>query len=100
MFRMKDKIRLPQDLGRAIQAARKAARLKATDIAERSGRSRNVLYRLERGEDVTVASLLDILRAMDLTLRLERLGMPSLEEVRQRFAAEDDEDDEGPGDAS
>lgn len=98
MFRMKDTIRLPQDLGEAIRAARKESRLAATTIAERSGRSRNVLYRLERGEDVTVASLLDILRAMGLTLRLERLGLPTLEEVRRRFA--DDDEDEEPADAA
>ena len=90
---MQDKIRLPIDLGQAIQRARKEARLKATDIAARSGRARNVLYRLERGEDITVASLLDILRAMDLTIRLERLGMPTLEEVAQRFGQDEDDDD-------
>jgi transcriptional regulator with XRE-family HTH domain len=99
MFRMKDIIRLPQDLGRAIREARLAGRMRATTIAERSGRSRNVLYRLERGEDVTVASLLDILRAMGFTLRLERLGMPTLEEVQQRFMADDDDDEEA-GDAA
>lgn len=93
MWRMQDKIRLPIDLGQAIQRARKEGCLKATDIAARSGRARNVLYRLERGEDITVASLLDILRAMDLTIRLERLGMPTLEEVAQRFGQDEDDDD-------
>ncbi|TAJ58651.1 MAG: XRE family transcriptional regulator [Variovorax sp.] len=93
MWRMQDKIRLPIELGQAIQRARKEGRLKATDIAARSGRARNVLYRLERGEDITVASLLDILRAMDLTIRLERLGMPTLEEVTQRFGQDEDDDD-------
>ncbi len=48
---------------------------------------RNVLYRLERGEDITLTSLFDILRAMDLTVRLERLGMPTQEEVTARYAA-------------
>ena len=91
---MKDKIRLPIELGQAIQRARKEGRLKATDIASRSGRARNVLYRLERGEDVTLASLFDILRAMDLTISLERLGMPTLEEVTQRFGQDEDEDDD------
>ncbi|UKI07312.1 MULTISPECIES: transcriptional regulator [Variovorax] len=65
--------------------------MKATDIASRSGRARNVLYRLERGEDITLASLFDILRAMDLTIRLERLGMPTLEEVTERFGQDDDD---------
>ena len=88
---MKDKIRLSVELGEAIRAERKSARLKATDIATRSGRARNVLYRLERGEDITVGSLMDILRAMNLTIRLERLGMPTLDEVQRRFAQDEDD---------
>ncbi len=68
----------------------KDGRLKATDIAARSGRARNVLYRLERGK-TTLASLFDILRAMDLTISLERLGMPTLEEVTERFGQDDDD---------
>lgn len=90
---MQDTIRLPIDLGQAIKAARQAARLKTTDIAKASGRSRDILNRLERGQDVTVASLLDILASMGLALRLERSGLPTLQEMQQRFAA--DADDEG-----
>jgi DNA-binding phage protein len=93
MFRMQDIIRVPTDLGHAVHQARKIGKLKATVIAQRSGRARNVLYRLERGEDVTVASLLDILRAMGLTIRLVPLGMPTLEEVRSRFAVDEDASD-------
>lgn len=89
---MQDTIRLPTDLGKAVRLARKGAKLKATAIAEQSGRARNVLYRLENGEDITVASLLDILRAMGLTIRLEPLGLPTLDEVRRRFAEDDDGD--------
>ncbi len=88
---MKDTIRLPSELGQAIATARKASKLKAVDIATRSGRARSVLYRLEQGDDVTVASLFDILRAMGLTLRLEPLGMPTLEEVQRRFEQDDDD---------
>ena len=66
---MQDILRLPTDLGQAIKAARKAAQLKTTDIAKASGRSRDVLNRLERGQDVTVASLMDILASMGLALR-------------------------------
>lgn len=90
---MQDILRLPSDLGQAIKAARQAARLKTTDIARASGRSRDVLNRLERGQDVTVASLMDILASMGLALRLERTGLPTLEEMQQRFAAEDNDDD-------
>lgn len=90
---MQDILRLPSDLGHAVKAVRQAARLKTTDIARASGRSRDVLNRLERGQDVTVASLMDILASMGLALRLERTGLPTLEEMQQRFAAEDSDDD-------
>ena len=89
---MKDNIRLPIDLGQAIKAARQAARLKTTDIAKASGRSRDILNRLERGQDVTVASLLDILASMGLSLRLERSGLPTLQEMQQRFATDENDD--------
>ena len=90
---MKDVIRLPRDLGLAIMAERKGGKMKATDIALRAGRARDVLYRLEQGEDVTVSSLMAILSAMDLTIRLERAGMPTLEEVQRRFGSPDEDDD-------
>lgn len=39
---------------------------------------------------MTVGSLLDILRAMDIIIRLERLGMPTLTDVQQGFAQDAD----------
>ncbi|MCV2352626.1 transcriptional regulator [Paucibacter sp. B2R-40] len=90
---MKDIIRLPSDLGRAVMQERKASKMKATDIALRAGRARDVLYRLEQGEDVTVSSLMAILGAMGLTIRIERAGMPSLEDVQRRFGSADEDDD-------
>lgn len=94
---MEDVIRLPSDLGRVVMLERKARKMKATDIALRAGRARDVLYRLEQGEDVTVSSLMAILGAMGLTIRLERAGMPTLEEVQRRFGSVDeDEDDAAP----
>ena len=89
---MKDIIRLPQDLGKAIRNARKELGLKTTDIAKHSGRSRDVLYRLEHGDDVTVSSLIAILAAMGLVLRIERAGLPTLQEMTERFADLDDDD--------
>lgn len=90
---MKDIIRLPKDLGEAVKNARKGLSIKTIDIAAHSGRSRDVLYRLERGDDVTVSSLMDILAAMGLVLRLERAGLPTLQEMTDRFASMDEEDD-------
>jgi HTH-type transcriptional regulator/antitoxin HipB len=89
---MKDIIRLPSDLGHAIKQARKRGGMKATEIARHSGRSRDVLNRLERGEDVTVASLMAILGAMGLVIKLERAGLPSLAEMRESFGNLDEVD--------
>lgn len=92
MFIIMDKIRLPTDLGKAIAKYRKDNKLSAVDVSAKAGRSRTVLHKLERGEDVTVTSLFDILRAMGLCLSLQKAGMPTLEEMQRRFAAEDDHD--------
>ena len=91
---MKDRLRTPLDLGVALRTLRRERKLKAVAIAEHSGRSRDVLNRLEKGQDVTVHSLFDILRAMGLCVRIENAGMPTLEEMQTRFA-EDDHDDDG-----
>jgi transcriptional regulator with XRE-family HTH domain len=93
---MQDIIRLPKDLGKAIKNARKELRLKTTDVATHSGRSRDVLHRLERGDDVTVSSLMAILAAMGLVLRIERAGLPTLQEMTERFSSLDNDDDDAP----
>ena len=88
---MKDNILTPLDLGAALKILRRERKLKAIDIAEHSGRSRDVLNRLEKGQDVTVHSLFGILRAMGLCLRIENAGMPTLEEMQTRFSEDDDD---------
>lgn len=87
-----DKLRIPSDLGDALKQYRKAHKLKTTLISEKAGRSRDIINRLERGEDVTVKSMFDILRAMGLCIRLESAGMPSLAEMRERFGEADDDE--------
>jgi DNA-binding phage protein len=91
MFTIMDKIRLPSDLGKALAQYREENKLSAVGVASSAGRSRTVLHKLERGQDVTLASLFDILRAMGLCLSLQKAGMPTLEEMQRRFA-DDDED--------
>ncbi|MDP2809101.1 MAG: helix-turn-helix transcriptional regulator [Rhodocyclaceae bacterium] len=86
---MNDKLRTPLELGETLKCVRQERKLKAVDIAKHSGRSRDVLNRLEKGQDVTVHSLFDILRAMGLCVRIESAGMPTLEEMQARFAAGD-----------
>ncbi len=92
MFTIMDKLALPIDLGQAIAVHRKDNKLSAVAIARKAGRSRTVLHKLERGDDVTVASLFDILRAMGLCLSLQPAGLPTLQDMQRRFA--DDEADD------
>jgi len=84
-------IRTLTDLGDAVRGARREQGMKAIQVAAKSGRSRDLLHRLETGGDITTGALLDVLRGMSYTLRLERLGLPTLDEMRLRFA----DDDEG-----
>lgn len=93
MFIIMDKLKLPADLGKAIAQYRADNNLSAVAIARKAARSRTVLHNLERGGDVTVASLFEILRAMGLCISLQKAGMPTLEEMQRRFADEDDEEE-------
>jgi HTH-type transcriptional regulator / antitoxin HipB len=97
---MKDNITLA-DLGTAVRAARLHSAKTTTEIAAASGRSRDVLHRLERGQDVSVSSLLNILSAIGYSLSLQRAGRPTLAQMRERFADLDkEEEDEQEEDAS
>jgi len=86
---MTDKIRLPDELGRALVAHRKALGLSKSALAEKAGKVREVVYRLEAGEDTTVSSLMAVLGALGLALRLERVGLPTADEVSRRFQDDD-----------
>ena len=88
-----NKIKLLADLGSAIAQYRADNKLSAVAIARKAGRSRTVLHNLERGEDITVASLFEILRAMGLCISLQKAGMPTLNEMQRRFADEDERDE-------
>lgn len=88
---MADTARLPDELGEMVKARREALGLTKKELADRSGKVREVIYRLEAGEDVTVSSLFSVLRALGLALRVERAGMPTMEEVRARFDRDEDD---------
>lgn len=88
---MKDKIRTLADLGAQVRELRKASRMRTTDIAVKAGRSRDVLNRLERGEDVSLSSLLAILAAMGHVLDIVPAGPPTLAEMARRFATGDED---------
>jgi transcriptional regulator with XRE-family HTH domain len=91
MQAMADTARLPDELGEMVKARREALGLTKKELADRSGKVREVIYRLEAGEDVTVSSLFSVLRALGLALRVERAGMPTMEEVRARFDRDEDD---------
>jgi len=84
-------LRTLEDVGQRVAQLRKADRRTATEISRKSARSRDILNRLERGEDVSLSSLVDILQAMGYVLDIRRAGPPTLEEVRERFAPDDEE---------
>lgn len=90
---MNDIIRLPTELGQAIKTERLAARLSVTEVAEKAGRVRDVIYRIEKGEDTSTASLFAVLSVLKLQMRLEKRGLPTLEDVQTRFGGPDDEDE-------
>lgn len=87
---MTDKIRILRDLAAVLQAERKSAGLSKSELAQRAGKVREVIYRLESGEDVTVSSLLAVLGAMGLALQVVKAGLPTMQEVAELFA-EDEE---------
>ncbi len=87
---MTDNIRLLDELGSQVRERRKALGMSKSELAQRAGKVREVIYRLETGQDVTVSSLMAVLAALKLTMRLEPAGLPTAAEVARRFL-EDDE---------
>jgi HTH-type transcriptional regulator / antitoxin HipB len=83
-------VRTLSDLGARIAQARRTAGVTATAVSKQSKRSRDILHRLERGDDVSVSSLLDILQAIGYQLELTPARAPTLAEVRERFAEDED----------
>jgi HTH-type transcriptional regulator/antitoxin HipB len=93
-------IRLQDELGQELKRRREAARLSKSELAQRAGKVREVIYRLEAGEDVTVSSLLAVLAALGLALRIDEAGLPTMEEVAARFSEEEDDDENDDGGAA
>ena len=87
---MTDIIRLADELGHQLRARRESLRMGKSDLADKAGKVREVVYRLEAGEDTTVSSLLAVLAALGLALRLEPVGLPTAAEVARRFQDDDD----------
>ena len=83
-------IRLPDELGNQLRERREALGMSKSQLAGKAGKVREVVYRLEAGQDTTVSSLMAVLGALGLAMRLERAGLPSATEVALRFQDDDD----------
>lgn len=90
MRAMADMIRMPSELGELLQQRREELGLSKKAVAERAGRVREVVYRLEGGEEASVSSLFDVLRALSLVMRIAPVGLPTMEEVAAAFNKGDD----------
>lgn len=95
MLAMTNKIRLPDELGAQLRLQREALGLSKVELAQRAGKVREVIYRLEAGQEASVSSLFAVLGALGLALRVERAGLPTAEEIARRFRMDDD-DESGP----
>jgi HTH-type transcriptional regulator / antitoxin HipB len=82
--------RLPGELGDVLRLRREELGLSKKAAAVRAGRVREVIYRLERGEESSVSSLLDVLRALNLVMRIEPATLPTMEQVSTAFNRDDD----------
>lgn len=93
-------ILLPDELGRQLQERRKTLGLSKSELAQRAGKVREVVYRLEAGEDSTVSSLLAVLGALGLAMQLGPAGLPSAQEVARRFQMDDEDDKDNKDDGN
>lgn len=86
---MRDILKTPADLAEAIRALREAQGLSIVDVAQRSGHSRALIYRLESGGDVSSSSIFDVVRALSASVRIMPGSLPTLEEMKERFEEPD-----------
>ena len=84
--------KLPAELSAQVVARRGQMGLTKKGLADRAGKVREVIYRIEEGQDVTVSSLVDVLRVLGLKLALVPAGIPSIEDVARVFNEDEDED--------
>ena len=87
---MTGNIRLQDELGAQLKEYRRAQKISKSELATRAGKVREVISRLELGQDTTVSSLMAVLGALGLVIRLEKVGLPSAEEVARRFQEDED----------
>ncbi len=88
---MADRPRFPTELGELLRQRRERMGLSKTATAQRAGRVREVVYRLEGSQEASVSSLFDVLRALNLVMHIEPAGLPTMEDVAAAFNRDDDD---------
>jgi HTH-type transcriptional regulator / antitoxin HipB len=84
--------KLPTELSAQVVARREQLGITKKGLADRAGKVREVIYRIEDGQDVTVSSLVDVLRVLGVKLALVPAGIPSIEDVAKAFNEDEDDD--------
>lgn len=84
------------EVGAAIRVARKSLKLSQTGLGQIAGLSRMPVYRIEAGQDISLRTLLSILSALHLDLKLQPMpqGPPSVRALQSAFAHLNAEDAE------
>ena len=79
-----------------IRTARKTLKLSQTALGQAAGLSRMPVYRIEAGQDISLRTLLSILSALHLDLKLQSMppGPPSARALQSAFAHLNAEDAE------
>lgn len=68
-----------------LQAGPKGGKMTADTLAELAGVSRDTIFRIERGEDVSFSTAMAVLRVFGLGLNAAPVKWPTLSTAQQHF---------------
>ena len=68
-----------------LKAGPKGGKMTAQTLADLAGVSRDTIFRIERGEDVSFATTLRVLRVFELGLSAAQIEWPTLETAQTYF---------------
>lgn len=68
-----------------LQAGPKGGKMTADTLAELAGVSRDTIFRIERGEDVSFSTAMAVLRVFGLGLNAAPVQWPTLSNAQQHF---------------
>ena len=71
-----------------LQAGPKGGKMTAQTLADLAGVGRDTIFRIERGEDVSFATAMRVLRVFGLGLTAAPVKWPTLETAHEHFKAQ------------